>query len=338
LRKQNSQSDRQRDWKRAIDLHQLACFISAAELGTLSAAAAANGLSQPAITVLIGKLEEHLGVQLFYRDYAGVDLTPAGSAFLSSAKATVASLSLGIQDLRRFRGGEKNRVRLGMTSQASKVLLTSIVEDVVLQHGDDIELVVEEAPGRILNRWLEAGDLDIAFSNIKPVAKEILSEPVVVQQFHLVGLPEFVKDKNKPITFAELDGKCLVQGALDGSNGRRETLLKLAEKQRIKIDFEIDSPVTIRKQMMRTINACTVSFYFLYLEELARGEFAARPIKDPVLVQLLYLSRRKARQSASAENVVYELVKSHINRIVSQRSYRWHPPSWLEDASAFELI
>lgn len=53
-------------------------FLAVAEVGTVIGAAASLGMSQPALTASLKKLEERLGVALFERSSRGVRLTPYG--------------------------------------------------------------------------------------------------------------------------------------------------------------------------------------------------------------------------------------------------------------------
>jgi DNA-binding transcriptional LysR family regulator len=66
--------------------HQIECFLIAAEEKNFSRAAKRLFLTQPAITYQINTLEKELGVELFVRRSSGVELSPAGEAFLSPAK------------------------------------------------------------------------------------------------------------------------------------------------------------------------------------------------------------------------------------------------------------
>lgn len=72
-------------------LRQLKYFIAAAEAGSTLRAAQKLNVSQPAISVAIGQLEEIFGQKLFIRRHSqGVDLTPYGRRKLNSARELMA--------------------------------------------------------------------------------------------------------------------------------------------------------------------------------------------------------------------------------------------------------
>jgi DNA-binding transcriptional LysR family regulator len=68
-------------------LRDVACFARVAERRSFSRAAADLGLSQPAVSQAIGRLERALGVTLFARSSRSVRPTPAGRALVPYAEA-----------------------------------------------------------------------------------------------------------------------------------------------------------------------------------------------------------------------------------------------------------
>jgi DNA-binding transcriptional LysR family regulator len=69
-----------------MDLDAVRTFVAVADAGQFSAAAAALGVSQQAISKRVAALEKELGVALFTRTPRGARLTLAGQAFLSPAR------------------------------------------------------------------------------------------------------------------------------------------------------------------------------------------------------------------------------------------------------------
>ncbi|WP_367872133.1 LysR family transcriptional regulator [Luteolibacter sp. Populi] len=65
-----------------IDLNSLLVFRHLAETGSFTATGKRWGMTQPAVSLTISKLESAVGLILFERSPAGAKLTPAGVAFL----------------------------------------------------------------------------------------------------------------------------------------------------------------------------------------------------------------------------------------------------------------
>jgi DNA-binding transcriptional LysR family regulator len=72
-----------------MTLTQLNAFVLVARLGSVTAAASALGVSEPAVSQALTALRQHLGDQLITRGPAGMTLTPGGSRLLSTASQIV---------------------------------------------------------------------------------------------------------------------------------------------------------------------------------------------------------------------------------------------------------
>jgi DNA-binding transcriptional LysR family regulator len=79
-----------------IELRHLRYFVAVAEEASFSAAARRVHVAQQVLSTQIRQLEAAVGAQLLRRTSRGVVLTPAGAAFLDSARATLAGLERGV--------------------------------------------------------------------------------------------------------------------------------------------------------------------------------------------------------------------------------------------------
>ena len=70
----------------SFDWNDVKTLIAAAEAGSLSAAAANTGISQPTLGRKIDSLEASLGLKLFERGPQGMTLTDSGADMLAHAQ------------------------------------------------------------------------------------------------------------------------------------------------------------------------------------------------------------------------------------------------------------
>ncbi len=84
-----------------LNLRHLRALSAVVELGSVSAAAQAVNLSQPALTQGLAKLERQLGVRLFERRSDGVSPTPAGTSLARRSAAAIGHLTTSANDARR---------------------------------------------------------------------------------------------------------------------------------------------------------------------------------------------------------------------------------------------
>ncbi|MBP1326828.1 DNA-binding transcriptional LysR family regulator [Leucobacter exalbidus] len=110
-------------------VRQLEYFISAAQIGTFSGAAAENHIAQPSISEQIGNLEQSLEVSLFTRTSRGLQLTDAGKQLLPLAGEALRSIKDFAEWSRRLRSVEVGMVSFGTFSSAHLYLLTDLIRE-----------------------------------------------------------------------------------------------------------------------------------------------------------------------------------------------------------------
>ena len=93
-----------------IDLERVATFLAVAKYGGFREAAKHTGLSQPAVTQHVKRLEQSLNVSLISRSNAGSSLTPQGKSFLPYAERLLSMCSRARAAL------EKNSLAVGASA------------------------------------------------------------------------------------------------------------------------------------------------------------------------------------------------------------------------------
>ncbi len=104
-------------------LHELKHLVLVHELGTLTAAARAAHLSQPALTASIQRLEAHFDAPLVARGRRGAQLTAAGAALLPHAHAALSALEDARRAVQEVSGLKTGEVRVGAGATACSYLL-----------------------------------------------------------------------------------------------------------------------------------------------------------------------------------------------------------------------
>ena len=89
---------------------RLSHLLAASRLGSLTAAAAQLGLTQPALTRSIHALEASLGLPVLTRTPRGVAPTQAGEALIAQAQVIEQALQAARQDIDRIRDSRRQKL------------------------------------------------------------------------------------------------------------------------------------------------------------------------------------------------------------------------------------
>lgn len=111
-----------------MNLKKYEAFVKTAEIGSISSAATAMGITQSGLTQLIGSLEKELGVTLLYRGRAGVRPTPDGEFLLPQIRDVIAcdkKLSQAVKSLLAHR----NMLRIATFKSVAVNWLPEIIRE-----------------------------------------------------------------------------------------------------------------------------------------------------------------------------------------------------------------
>ncbi|MDX8147006.1 LysR family transcriptional regulator [Lentzea sp. BCCO 10_0061] len=144
----------------------LRVFREVAERGSLTAAAAALGYTQSAVSRQIAALERSAGVPLLERRHDGVRLTAAGRLVLRRAAVVVDQVDAGARELAGL-PEDVSTVRLGWFATAGAWLLPQALTALGRTH-PSITVVTREGSTPALVRALRAGTVDIALISSAP--------------------------------------------------------------------------------------------------------------------------------------------------------------------------
>ncbi|WP_407178309.1 LysR family transcriptional regulator [Bradyrhizobium sp. STM 3562] len=194
-----------------MELHQLRCFVAAAEQLHFGRAAQHLQILPSALGRQIRLLEEDLGTRLFARTTRAVSLTDDGAALLRDARAILTRVEAVEQNLRnRSRARGARRLRVGAIDSAAAGLLPPLLHDFRVKHPEVAVQLLEEKTVRLLPKIL-SGALDLAF--VRPPGrpdKRLELRPLLMETA-VVALPQrHALAGRKSISLAEIADQPLI--------------------------------------------------------------------------------------------------------------------------------
>lgn len=141
----------------------LRTFVTVVERGGFSAAARALGISQPAVSQQVQRLEEELGVTLLWRGRRGIaEITPGGELLLDFARATLAAYDALREELDRRRDVVAGELRLAASTTPGEYLVPQLLAGFRTQHpGVEAQVTVGDTAGVV--RQVLSGECDLGF-------------------------------------------------------------------------------------------------------------------------------------------------------------------------------
>jgi LysR family hydrogen peroxide-inducible transcriptional activator len=209
--------------RRLPSLAQLRAFAAVAEHLHFRDAAAAIGMSQPALSGAVAALEETLGVTLLERTTRKVLLSPAGERLAVRAKAVLDEVGALLAEAEAVRAPFTGVLRLGVIPTVAPYLLPTVLR-LVHDRYPDLDLQVHEEQTASLVDGLNTGRLDLLLLAVPLGVAGVVELPLFDEDFVLVtpldhrlgGRTGIGREALKELNLLLLDeGHCLRDQALD---------------------------------------------------------------------------------------------------------------------------
>jgi len=145
-----------------MELRHLRYFVAVVEAGSLTVAARKLHTSQPSLSRQIRDLEEEIGAGLLTRRARGIELTPAGRAFLEHARSVLSQVEAAAEAARRVAHPAKPCFTIGFLTGHE---LTWMPESLQILRDElpNIDVMISSQLSPQLADALSKGTVDAAF-------------------------------------------------------------------------------------------------------------------------------------------------------------------------------
>jgi len=296
-----------------MELRHLRYFVSVAEAGNLTAAAKQKlHTTQPSLSRQIRDLEEEVGAQLLTRSARGIQLTPAGRAFLEHARLVLSQVEAASEAARRVAHPSKPCFTMGfLTGHELKWMPEAL--RILRDELPNIDVMVTSQYSPQLADGLSNGKIDAAFLRREKGAPDLafrllVKEPllVILPSNHRLAALKFIDAK-------DLEGEIFV------------TVSKTAPVLRAVIDEYLKrSGANITPQheadhlaMGMSLIASTggVGFLPVYAQNFLPPSVTSRPLKGNAPTVDLVLGFKKSNQSP-----VLQILLSRLDELTVRAS------------------
>jgi LysR family hca operon transcriptional activator len=300
-----------------MELRHLRYFVAVAEAGSLTVAALRNlHTSQPSLSRQIRALESEVGAQLLTRRARGIELTPAGRAFLEHARLVLSQVEAATEAARRVAHPAKPCFSIGFLTGHELTWMPEALR--ILRHElPNIDVMISSQYSPRLADGLAQGKIDAAFLRREKGVpglgfRLLVKEPLMVilpSDHRLAAL--------KAISPKDLAGETFVIVS-DTAPVLRAVIDNYLKHSRVNFRpaHEADN-VTMGISLI--VSTRGVGLLPAYTQNFLPSSITSRPLKGDVPTVELVLGYRKSNRSP-----ILKLLLSRLDELVARVSKKAH--------------
>ena len=197
---------------RRLKLRDLYILQVVADAGSMAKAAPRLAMSQPAVSRVIAEMEQTLGVPVFDRTSAGVELTAYGAILRRRATNVADELNQGLGELNFLADPTQGEIRIGSTGPMT-ALVATIVQRMSSTY-PKIVFHVSVADTLQLFRQLRNREIDVAISRMTQdfAESDLHAEPLFEDELAVIAGKQNKLARRRNLTLKDLIGERWVFG------------------------------------------------------------------------------------------------------------------------------
>lgn len=303
-----------------MELLELRYFVQVADLGSFSKASVKLGISQPALSRQIQKLEHELRTSLFYRHGRGVSLTQPGRKLYEVVRHLLGALAEIKEEIQDQSERLTGTVTLGLPPSICATLGAPLARR-FHENYPDATLRIHEVFSGTLLEWVEGGRLDLAVLYDARRGRSMLSSPLLVENLMLIQSARHAAGGSAagdggPVPVATLGSMTLV---LPGpENGLRRVVDAAARRADIdlRVEMEIDSVTAIKHLVEEGIGSTILPFGAVH-REVMQERLIAREIESKDMHAMLVTATPLHQPVSKATRALLRLIHAEVAKCVA---------------------
>ncbi len=296
-----------------MELRHLRYFVAVAEAGSLSVAAERRlHTSQPSLSRQIRDLEDEVGAQLLTRSARGIELTPAGRAFLDHARLVLSQVEAAAEAARRVAHPAKPCFSMGFLTGHELTWMPEALR-ILRDKLPNIDVMISSQYSPQLANALSKGTVDAAFLRRERGVPELAFRLLVKEPLMVVMPSDHRLAALKAISPSDLGGETFVTVS-DTAPVLRVVIDNYLKRSGINITpaHEADH---LAMGMSLIASTRGVGLLPAYAQNFLPSSVTSRPLKGESPTVDLVLGYRKSNESP-----ILKLLLSRLDELVERVS------------------
>jgi len=287
-----------------MELRHLRYFVAVVETGSLTVAARKLHTSQPSLSRQIRDLEQEIGAQLLTRRARGIELTPAGRAFLEHARSVLSQVKAAADAARRVAHPAKPCFTMGFLTGHELTWMPEALQ-ILRDELPSIDVMISSQLSPQLANALLKGTVDAAFLRHERGVPELAFRPLVKEPLVVILPSDHRLAALTAISPRDLVGETFV-GVSDTAPVLRAVIDNYLKTSGVKIkpQHEVDH-VVMGVSLIASTGA--VGLFPAYAQNFLTPAVTSRPLKGDSPTVDLVLGYKKSNQSPALKLLVSRL-------------------------------
>jgi len=296
-----------------MELRHLRYFVAVAEAGSLTVAAEQTlHTSQPSLSRQIRDLEGEVGARLLTRRARGIELTPAGKAFLEHARSVLSQVEVAGEAARRVAHPAKPCFAMGFLTGHELTWMPETLQ--ILRHElPNIDVMISSQNSPLLADGLSKGKIDAAFLRRERGVAELAFRLLVKEPLVVILPGDHRLAALKAISPRDLVGETFV-AVSNTAPVLRKVIDNYLKRSGVNItpDHEADH---LSMGMSLIASTRGVGLLPAYAQNFLPSSVTSRPLKGDTPTVELVLGYKKSNESP-----VLKLLLSRLDELVARVS------------------
>ena len=296
-----------------MELRHLRYFVAVADAGSLTVAAEQRlHTSQPSLSRQIRDLEDEVGAQLLRRRARGIELTPAGRAFLDHARLVLSQVEAATEAAHRVAHPAKPRFALGFLSGHELRWMPEVLR-ILHDELPNVDVMISSQYSPLLANALLQGKIDAAILRRERGVPELAFRLLVKEPLAVVLPSDHPLAALKAISPRDLVGETFVTVS-DTAPALRVIIDNYLKRSGVNITpaHEADN-LTMGMSLIASTRG--VGLLPAYALNFLASSVTSRPLKGETPTVDLVLGYRKSNQSP-----VLKLLLARLDQLVARVS------------------
>lgn len=290
---------------RHVTLRQLRAIVALSQYGSFTQAADALGISQPAFSTLIAKLEAELDVRCVERTTRTLRMTDAGAELVAASRRILDDVNEAVRNAHGH--GTLRRGRLAIAALPS--ICTGTLPAIIRRYRElypDIEISISDQIGDELIRSAMTERVDFALGAVAAASSDEF-ETIFIDRLVAIGTPALLPGSGEHIAWKDLAGVPII--AMTPGSSVRRLIDSGATQAGIDLHLALE-PVQIPTALAYALSGLGVALLPSSIAgEIGDRELAIRTVVEPEIERAISVIMPRGRVLGPPAARLLEMVR-----------------------------